>query len=116
MNDREKATPLWKCGHCDEIHDDEDSANDCCRPDVYEMWGCPKCKKVFEEEHEAAECCAEYTHCPGCARDWGSGHINHFAIKLAGHCNVCNPFFTVDQKFAIQDSLLRYHPQADPAL
>lgn len=45
------ATPIWKCGECGEIHDDEDGARECCMPDIYELWQCPECKKVHDEEH-----------------------------------------------------------------
>ncbi|AOE86122.1 hypothetical protein [Pseudomonas sp. TCU-HL1] len=49
------------------------------------------------------ECCEEYSRCPNYARDFGQGHINHFAIQVSGHCNVYLPFYTVDQQLTIED-------------
>jgi hypothetical protein len=103
-----EAKPLWKCGHCEEIHDDEDDAQDCCRPEVRELWGCPECEKVHGEESLAVSCCAELTRCPSCHREYGQGHINHHAITLSGHCNTCSPFFTPDQQIAIEDMHWQY--------
>ncbi|MCJ1887388.1 hypothetical protein LNN38_21180 [Pseudomonas sp. LA21] len=85
-------------------------------PEIYELWGCPECGKVHDEEHQALECCEEYTRCPGCARDFGRGHINHFAIQLSGHCNVCVPFFTVEQQLIIEDRHSQYLGEPGPRL
>lgn len=43
------ATPLWKCGECGDVHEDEDEARECCMPRIWELWQCPECKKVHDE-------------------------------------------------------------------
>lgn len=55
------ATPrlVFICGGCQEQHDDEDSALECCQPEVYSFWVCPVCGDEHEEEKEARDCCAE---------------------------------------------------------
>ena len=99
------ARPLWKCGECGGVHDNEDGAGECCRPMIHELWGCPVCEAVHDKEKDALHCCGPQglIRCPCCARDYSEAEINHFAVEVAGHCNVCNPFFTVDQQFAIED-------------
>ncbi|MFZ3121674.1 MAG: hypothetical protein WA159_25540 [Variovorax sp.] len=98
-----RAVLLWKCSSCDEVHGDEDSARECCMPEVYELYGCPKCGVVHEEEHQAISCCEELVRCPCCARDYGAGEIHAFAVRIAGHCNQCNPFYSLDHTLLIED-------------
>ena len=98
-----QAKLLWECGSCNEVHEDEDGARECCAPEVWECYGCPECEKVHDEEHKALSCCEELTRCPCCSRDYGSHHLNAFAVRVAGHCNTCNPFFSLDQQTAIED-------------
>lgn len=94
----------WRCGECNDVHDDEDGARECCMPTIHEIYTCPVCNKDHDDEDIANECCGfDVTRCPCCARDYGTGHINHFAVSVAGHCNTCNPFFTVEQQMAIED-------------
>lgn len=52
-----KLEPKWKCHECGEIHDDDDSANDCCRPEVSDGYVCPVCADWHREEDNALECC-----------------------------------------------------------
>ena len=103
-----EAKPLWQCSECDEIHDDEDDAQDCCRPTVHELWGCPECAKVHDTEKLALSCCEALTRCPCCCRYYSQGHINHFAVTVSGHCNTCNPFFGLEQRLAIEDMHWQY--------
>lgn len=102
-----QAVELWKCGGCGEIHDEEDGALECCRPSIHEVYGCPDCTMVHTEEADAIKCCAEaglgLTRCPCCARDYTHVEINHYAIEVAGHCNTCCPFFSLDEQFRIED-------------
>lgn len=113
-----KAKVLWKCSSCDEIHDDEDDARECCAPDVWEMYGCPECGKVCDEEEQALGCCSpdELTSCPNCSRDYGRGQINHFAVLVAGHCNTCNPLYSVEQQLAIEDMHWQSGPRQPQSL
>lgn len=101
-----EAIERWKCGQCGEIHDDEDEARECCMPAIHELYGCPICDANHEDEEDALKCCGDasvLTRCPCCARDYAGSEINHFAVTVAGHCNTCNPFFTVDQQMIIEE-------------
>lgn len=99
-----KYKELWRCGQCYEIHDDEDGARECCMPNITEMYGCLECDVVHFSEEEAVDCCGiADIRCPTCSRDYKSYDINSRAIELAGHCNVCNPIYTLDERFAIED-------------
>ena len=97
------AKSIWKCSECGEFHDHEDDARECCAPEVYEYFGCPECGMVHEEETDALQCCEVFERCPCCARDYGQTHLQAFAIRVAGHCNTCNPIFTLEQQLAIED-------------
>lgn len=112
MRMKTEAKPLWKCGECCEIHDDEDAARECCMPEVYEIYGCPVCDKVHDEEDAALSCCGagNTIRCPNCSRDYGGGHINHYAVLVASHCNTCNPLYSVEQQLAIEDMHWEYSP------
>ncbi|TRO24866.1 hypothetical protein EQ826_15520 [Ectopseudomonas mendocina] len=102
------ATPLWQCGKCREIHEDEDGARECCMPEIYELWQCPECKKVHDEEHEANACCEQPVRCPGCSRDHGAGSLMAFAVRVAGHCSQCNPFFSIEHTLQIEDQYAEF--------
>ncbi len=54
-----KPVEKWECGHCGELHDDEDEANECCQPTIAEKWECGECGEVYDSESEAEECCTE---------------------------------------------------------
>lgn len=47
----------YRCGECDEIHDDEEDALDCCRPKVVQVYVCPSCGLDHDIEGDAIECC-----------------------------------------------------------
>lgn len=49
-------TLVYKCSNCDEVHNTETEAQECCSP----IWAyrCENCKEVHEDEDAAAECCA----------------------------------------------------------
>jgi hypothetical protein len=99
-----KIKALYQCGACREIHDDEDEAMDCCRPDIIELYECPVCKANHNDEDKALTCCGvDAIKCPSCYRDYASVSLSHQAIRIAGHCTTCNPMFTIDQQLAIQD-------------
>lgn len=99
-----KIETLYRCGECREVHDCEDDARECCAPEIIEVYACPICGTIHDEESAAGECCGfDVTQCPGCRREYGSGHISYSAISIASHCSTCNPFFTVDQQLAIED-------------
>lgn len=52
-----KLEPKWKCHECRTIHDDEDSAHECCQPEVSEGYLCPECRVWHETESKALDCC-----------------------------------------------------------
>jgi hypothetical protein len=47
----------WRCNGCDDLHDDEDDARDCCRPTVNEVYLCPVCDSQNSDEGDAIACC-----------------------------------------------------------
>ncbi len=97
---------LYKCGDCGEVHDHEDEAQACCMPAVHEVYQCPACEEVYDTHAEATKCCnaGDLVRCPCCTRDYGVRQIAYHAVKIAGHCAACQPLFTVDEQFAIEDA------------
>lgn len=99
-----KVKELYRCGECKDIHEDEDGARECCMPEVHTIYVCPVCAEHHDDDDKALTCCnVEGIRCPSCYRDYSSISLHYSAIKVAGHCNTCNPLFTVDQQLAIQD-------------
>jgi len=95
---------LYRCGECRVIHDDEDGARECCMPSVHTIYVCPVCNSHQDDHEKAVSCCnVEGIKCPQCYRDYSSISVHYAAIKIAGHCNTCNPLFTIDQQLAVQD-------------
>lgn len=95
---------LWRCGECCQVHSCEEAAGECCKPTVTEVYGCLDCHEVHNSAQEAEECCGVFEmRCPNCSRDYKSLDINAKAIEIAGHCTVCNPLYTIEQRFAIED-------------
>jgi len=94
----------YQCSHCDEIHKDEDDARECCQPEVWEVYECGECGKLHGSSEVAAKsCCEQLVKCPACSRDYGQYNIASHSIEVAGHCPACNPLFTVDEQFKIED-------------
>lgn len=100
----------YECGCCNEVHDYESSAEDCCRPEVNEVWTCDLCSEAHSEKEDAVNCCvgkvktrgADTVRCPSCYRD--QELVQHAVeIEVAGHCSECNPHFSIEQSFAIGD-------------
>lgn len=50
------AIPQWRCDECGEVHEDWDSALECCPPSVSRVFVCPTCDKVYEMESMVHEC------------------------------------------------------------
>ncbi len=51
---------MYRCSYCDELHDDEDDAADCCRPPSPQPRNadvCPVCNQVALNVRDAADCC-----------------------------------------------------------
>ena len=95
---------LWRCDECRDIHDDEDGANECCPPSITELYECTSCEGMHESEDDAVDCCGSSDiRCPNCSRDYRESNINAYAIDVAGHCTVCNPIYTLDQRLIIED-------------
>lgn len=100
-----KTLELWRCEGCDEIHEWEDEARECCAPEITELYGCIECDKVHDDKAEAIDCCNALTavQCPSCLRDHGSQTINATAVRVTGHCSVCNPLYSTEQVFQVED-------------
>lgn len=47
----------WECCECNKRHSSEYAAEECCRPEIYQVWGCPVCGEFFDTKAEACECC-----------------------------------------------------------
>lgn len=94
---------MWECSACNELHDTEHDAEECCQPEVFEVWVCPACEKVHDGKQAAADCCpvAEIV-CPACLRDHSGDAMQQSAIVITGHCTTCNPLYTIDQQLAIE--------------
>lgn len=102
---RKEVKLMYECCSCGELHDHEDEALDCCAPEISERWICPECGKAHDTESAAENCCpgGDAVTCPSCMRDHGSGSLGYAAVTISGHCDTCNPFFTVEQQLAIED-------------
>jgi len=106
MSVRADVIRKWECGSCNELHDHEHQAEECCAPEVTAVWVCPVCDEGHDKKEEAEACCPDIETtitCPRCFRDHSIGTLNYEAVKVARHCNTCMPIFTVDQQLAIQD-------------
>jgi hypothetical protein len=57
MSTKFKVTQKWECGYCNEIHNREYDAEECCRPEVFEVYICPVCDDSHYSEDDAIECC-----------------------------------------------------------
>lgn len=115
---KRQAIELWRCCECNATHDDEDDARECCQPSIEECYGCPDCDEVHSCERQALKCCEDqcFTRCPCCARDYSEHDINHFAVTVAGHCNTCNPMFSVEQQLQIEDLHWQHSPYQPQSL
>jgi len=64
-------TVTYQCPSCEEEHDDECSADDCCPRHIEEIIRCSTCKKKYFDTDEAEECCPasarnQPMRCPVC--------------------------------------------------
>lgn len=59
-----KPLHYWICGKCDEQHDYEDDARECCAPEVYEIYVCPVCDKEHDYWGDAFRCCGDMEGVP----------------------------------------------------
>lgn len=98
---------LWQCTECDEIHDYEDSAINCCKPEILTLFKCTACDTVHDLPSSAKKCCTEDILCPKCLRDHHEHSINASAVKVTGHCSYCNPFYSPDEVVAVEELHLR---------
>lgn len=107
-------TRAYQCTACDGIHDRYTDAEECCQPDVIDVWQCDKCGEDYESEHDAAGCCAgipdSNNRCPVCHREYNHPReLNRTCIEVAGHCQTCNPRFSYDEQFDIEDLHFQRH-------
>lgn len=47
----------WQCCECDEVHDYEEDALECCRPGIREIYECPVCADIHDCSGDALACC-----------------------------------------------------------
>ncbi|WP_225784228.1 hypothetical protein [Xenophilus sp. Marseille-Q4582] len=67
----QEITEIYVCSMCDSEHEDEDSALECCPPEVYHRYKCPVCKTTHRREDDAEKCCpgaaaGQPRQCPVC--------------------------------------------------
>ena len=100
----------YECDACNEVHEHESSAEDCCRPQVNAVWLCDVCEGSHDDMEDAEKCCVgkvkargfDTVRCPACFRD--QELIQHAVeIEVAGHCSECNPHYTIEDTFKIAD-------------
>jgi hypothetical protein len=101
---------MYECSACEKLHEFHHCAEECCAPEVARVWVCGDCEDVHDSKSEAEECCAQSKlngsvccTCPSCLRDFDCQPMQAAAIEIAGHCTTCNPFYTLEQQFAIED-------------
>lgn len=94
----------YQCSACDKVHDEEWAAEECCQPEVWTVWQCSVCSEIHDTEEEADDCCGDHgvERCPCCARGYAPDTIGYDAIKVSGHCQTCNPLFSIEHKLLIQ--------------
>jgi len=49
----------FQCSHCGKVHADEMDAEECCRPEVFDVPCCSLCGQDHDTEEDAKACCAE---------------------------------------------------------
>lgn len=55
FNDLNETETKWECPICEELHDEESEALECCQ----DVWECPDCGTNHASEEDADECCAD---------------------------------------------------------
>lgn len=99
---------VYQCPGCERLHDHEDDAIECCS-EVWEVWLCEVCGEHHDTKDDASACCeGTEIKCPVCARDYREKDLDGVAIRVAGHCRVCNPHYSYDEQFQIE-----HHHEAD---
>ena len=51
---------MWRCAECFDMHDDEDSANECCETadaSIPPPMACPVCQAKYGSFQDASDCC-----------------------------------------------------------
>lgn len=51
-------TVKYRCNNCGDLHEFEDDAYECCRPQFTEVYLCPQCADLHGSEEDARLCCA----------------------------------------------------------
>ena len=69
----------WRCDECDEVHDCEDDAVECCRPRVVQGYGCPTCGGFYLSTDEAFDCHLEANQDPDAPT-----RTNPYELEAAG--------------------------------
>lgn len=95
----------WSCGECSALHDTETDARWCCQPVPTDVWVCGDCGQRYDEKQEADDCCSTRIDCPNCLRNHAEQSAQGAQIAIAGHCDVCNPIYTIEQNHAIRAAL-----------
>ncbi|MFP1683379.1 hypothetical protein ACLD0W_12775 [Alloalcanivorax sp. C16-1] len=100
---------VWRCGDCDAEFEREQGALECCAPKpVLRFLGC-SCGEEHCSEEDLGACGVNAADCPVCLRHHDGTTIEAVAVRIAGHCPCCNPLFSIDQQFAIEQQFYDLH-------
>ncbi len=84
MKIRGEVVRKWECGACNELHDHEFQAENCCAPEITELWVCPICDEGHDKKADAESCCQDTDACVTCPqflRDHDIGSLSYEAVK-----------------------------------
>ncbi|BCP56308.1 hypothetical protein K32_49250 [Kaistia sp. 32K] len=103
---------MYECDRCNQLHDREYQAEQCCEPDVRTVYVCPVCDNACSTRESATACLASHVevpecdteHCPNCLREAETSQLR-IEIAVAGHCSTCNPIYTTEQNLTIKYAL-----------
>lgn len=91
---------LYVCPSCDDEHEDEDDASECCPKHIEEIYRCSTCRKKHSDEDDATKCCpgnarGQPMQCPICLKGADSFEIAadcclhvHPTITAAGRARI----------------------------
>lgn len=102
---------VYACGDCGNTHSDYDDALACCAKEPKSGFACGHCDQWHSSTEDAESCCTENREpvvvCPACFRAHTAYSPQGAQIEVTGHCDECNPIYTPEQKFAIDDVMAR---------
>jgi hypothetical protein len=95
----------YKCCGCGELHDMEDDAVDCCKPEIIDGYKCDECGSFYRshDKGEALKCCATKFLCAKCDAEF---YNEDDASKCCGVEYVAPPLTTAELESLGQTRLI----------